>query len=237
MIINSDAQLLSAKGVDATLIGAYGHLDGESQFKYGENWYTPVTNWVYGDIASDDAYKGTDANDQPAMTAVETYNWLPSNNAFYARWISIYDGIARANDVLRLIAKVKKEKPSELTAEAEKNLTAEARFIRGFLHFEAKRMWGNIPYVTDTTTSNPGNDLSSDAVWALIVADFSSAASNLPKTQAQLGRVNASAAKDENIFQKILEVIKTQESGAIFLRDLEFLYVIYGFDKFYNHKQ
>jgi len=191
----SDAQLLSAKGIDATLIGAYGHLDGESQFKYGENWYTPVTNWVYGDIASDDAYKGTDANDQPAMTAVETYNWLPSNNAFYARWISIYDGIARANDVLRLITKVKKEKPSELTAEAEKNLTAEARFIRGFLHFEAKRMWGNIPYVTDTTTSNPGNSLSSDAVWALIVADFSSAASNLPKSQAQLGRVNASAAK------------------------------------------
>ena len=94
-----------------------------------------------------------------------------------------------------MITKVKKEKPSELSAEAEKNLTAEARFIRGFLHFEAKRMWGNIPYVTDTTTSNPGNSLSSDAVWALIVADFSSAASNLPKSQAQLGRVNASALK------------------------------------------
>lgn len=186
-----DAQLLNAKGIDAVLIGAYGMLDGESQFKYGENWATPSTNWVYGDIASDDAYKGTDANDQPNMTAVEIYNWLPSNNYFYARWISIYDGIARANDVLKIIAKTKEVAPSEVTAEAEKKWVAEARFIRGWQHFEAKRMWNNVPYVDENTTVNPGN---SADIWPNIEADFQAAYNDLPATQSQLGRVHKWAA-------------------------------------------
>lgn len=189
-------QLLSAKGIDGVLIGAYGMLDGESQFKYGENWATPSTNWVYGDIASDDAYKGTDANDQPNMTAVEIYNWLPSNNYFYARWISIYDGIARANDVIRLVAKTQAERPDQITAEEAKEFIAEAKFIRAWQHFEAKRMWDNIPIMTDTTTVNPGNQGAGNAAaaWDFIEQDFTEAAADLPETQGQIGRVNKYAA-------------------------------------------
>lgn len=188
--------LYNAKGIDGVLIGAYGMLDGESQFKYGENWATPSTNWVYGDIAADDAYKGTDANDQPNMTAVEIYNWLPSNNYFYARWISIYDGIARANDVIKLLNKTKEVNPSEVSADFEKEILAEARFIRGWQHFEAKRMWGNIPYQSDTATTNAGNTAAGNAqdVWSKIEADFQFAYDNLKETQEQVGRVNKWAA-------------------------------------------
>jgi len=189
-----DEQLLSAKGIDAVLIGAYGMLDGESQFKYGENWFTPVTNWVYGDIASDDAYKGTDANDQPPMTTVETYNTIPSTQGLYARWISIYDGIARANDVIKIIGKTKTKAPKELTAADETRLLGEARFIRGFQHFEGMKMWNNIPIITDTTTVNPGNPGGSAAAWKFIEADFAYSYANLPATQSQLGRVNKWAA-------------------------------------------
>jgi len=189
-------QLLSAKGIDAVLIGAYGMLDGESQFKYGENWFTPVTNWVYGDIASDDAYKGTDANDQPPMTTVETYNTIPSTQGLYARWISIYDGIARANDVIRLVAQTKEKNPNELSADDEKRVLGEARFIRAFQHFEAKKMWNNIPIITDTTTSNPGNGDANNAAnaWKFIEDDFKYAYDNLPASQSQLGRVHKWAA-------------------------------------------
>lgn len=192
----SDDQVLSAKGIDAILIGAYGQLDGESQFKYGENWATPITNWVYGDIASDDAYKGTDANDQPNMTAVEIYNWLPSNNYFYARWISIYDGIARANDVLKLITKTQEAKPDELTSDQVTRLTGEAKFIRAFQMFEAKKMWNNVPIQTDTSTVNAGNQAADNPakVWAFIEQDLNDAYTSLPETQSQIGRVNKWAA-------------------------------------------
>ncbi len=189
-----DDQLLSAKGIDAVLIGAYGMLDGESQFKYGENWFTPVTNWVYGDIASDDAYKGTDANDQPPMTTVETYNTIPSTQGLYARWISIYDGIARANDVIRIIKKTKEKAAGELSAADESRLLGEARFIRGFQHFEAIKMWNNIPVMSDTATANPGNPGGADAGWKFIEEDFNFAYANLPATQSQAGRVHKWAA-------------------------------------------
>src|SRR5688572_20951054 len=61
--------LQNAKGVNALLVGAYSLLDG---------WATPggayrsyqvgADNWVYGSVASDDAYKGTIAGDQPPIS-------------------------------------------------------------------------------------------------------------------------------------------------------------------------
>jgi len=52
------------------LIGAYSMLDGfasGSTYNGGTytSWETSTTNWVYGGIASDDAYKGSNTTDQP----------------------------------------------------------------------------------------------------------------------------------------------------------------------------
>jgi starch-binding outer membrane protein, SusD/RagB family len=190
-------QIQTKAGIDIVLIGAYGAIDGESQFKYGENWFATATNWVFGDIASDDTYKGTDANDQPLMTAVEIYNWLPNNSSFMTRWTAIYDGIAKANTTLKLLASTKEVNPSEVTPEYEKEVQAECRFIRGWQHFEAKRMWNNIPYMSDTTTV-PDNTAAGNAdnVWKLIEADFQFAYDNLPADgkQSAPGRPNKWAA-------------------------------------------
>src|SRR5947208_2505044 len=69
------ATLSTYKGVNALLIGAYSLLDG---------WATPegpyrsyqvgADNWVYGSVASDDAYKGTIAGDQPPISLIEQCN-------------------------------------------------------------------------------------------------------------------------------------------------------------------
>ncbi|MFZ9661250.1 MAG: RagB/SusD family nutrient uptake outer membrane protein, partial [Chitinophagaceae bacterium] len=125
-----------------------------------------------------------------------TYNTIPSTQGLYARWISIYDGIARANDVIKIIAKTKAKNPSELSADDEKRALAEARFIRAFQHFEAKKMWNNIPIITDTTTINPGNGDANNAAnaWKFIEDDLSFAYANLPESQSQLGRVHKWAA-------------------------------------------
>jgi len=212
----ADDQILSAKGIDAILIGAYGQLDGEGN--YGANWTTPATNWVYGDIASDDAYKGTDANDQPNMTAVEIYNWLPSNDYFYSRWIAIYDGVARANDVLRLVTKTLEQKPDELTQEQAKVIVAQAKFIRAFEHFEAKRMWNNVPIQDETATENKGNSApgNAEAVWAFIEKDLTDAIADLPETYSeQIGRVNKYAAMAYLAKAKLYQH-KFAEAKAIF---------------------
>ena len=47
-------------------------LNGYNPSNYAA-WQTSVTNWVYGDITSDDAYKGSELTDQGPALEIETY--------------------------------------------------------------------------------------------------------------------------------------------------------------------
>ncbi len=172
------------KGLDALLIGVYGVLDGQGVA--GDPWETSAVNWATAGVAADDAYKGTDANDQPQMTEVETYKSQPTNRYFYNKWRAVYEGIARANNVIRLA----NDPDITLTAEEKKSFLAQAMFLRGHYHFEAKKMWNKVPYISDTTTKY---DNSKD-IWPEIEADLKFAYDNLPDKQDEAGRVNKWAA-------------------------------------------
>src|SRR5687768_11364766 len=162
-------QLQSKKGVEALLVGAYGMLDGQG-ISGASGWMVGSTNWVYAGVASDDAYKGTDANDQPQMTEIELWNSQPANTYFYYKWLSIYEGVARTNDVIRMVNQ------TELSDADKKDYIAQARFLRGHFHFEAKRLWNKVPYISESTTTY---DNKTD-IWAMIEADFKAAYDNLP---------------------------------------------------------
>lgn len=180
----STEQLQNKKGVEALLTGAYGMLDGQG-ISGASGWMVGATNWVYGDVSSDDAYKGTDANDQPQMTEIELYNSQPANTYFYYKWLSLYEGIARCNDVIKFATNTK-----DLSDIDRKEYIAQARFLRGHFHFEAKRIWNKVPFVDEQTTTY---DNKAD-IWAKIEADFKAAYDNLPETQALVGKVNKWAA-------------------------------------------
>lgn len=167
-------QIKNKKGLSALLTGVYGVLDGQGVA--GDSWETSAVNWATAGVAADDAYKGTDANDQPQMTEVETYQSQSANRYFYNKWLAVYEGVSRANDVIKLANDPTIE---DLSDEERKSFLAEARFLRGHYHFDAKRMWNNVPYISDTTTtySNTAN------IWPDIEADFLFAYQNLPETQ------------------------------------------------------
>jgi starch-binding outer membrane protein, SusD/RagB family len=177
-------QLQSTKGIEGVLTGVYGMLDGQG-IAGASGWMVGATNWVYGDVASDDAYKGTDAGDQPQMTEIELWASQPANTYFYYKWLSIYEGVARANDVIRLADLVE-----GLPAPAKTDYVAQARFLRGHFHFDAKRNFNKVPYISDTTTSytNTVN------IWPKIEEDFKFAYDNLPVTQPLVGKANKWAA-------------------------------------------
>jgi hypothetical protein len=177
-------QLQSKKGIEGLLVGTYGALDGAGT-PGASNWMLGATNWIYGDVVSDDAYKGTDAGDQPQMTEIELWGTQAANTYFNFKWLSLYEGVARANDVIVFADKI-----PELTADEKKDYIAQARFLRGFYHFEAKRMWNKVPYVDETTTNY---DNQTD-IWSKIEADFKFAYDNLTPTQPLVGKVNKWAA-------------------------------------------
>src|SRR5688500_14480067 len=135
----SNEALQNAKGVNALLIGAYALLDGWATAEGAYRSYqVGADNWVYGSVASDDAYKGTIAGDQPPISLIEQHNITSDNVYFRSKWRGMYDGIARVNDVLQLLPLV-----TDMT-DAEKLLVeSEAKFLRGHFHFELKKMYNN----------------------------------------------------------------------------------------------
>ncbi|QMU27535.1 RagB/SusD family nutrient uptake outer membrane protein [Adhaeribacter radiodurans] len=186
--------LTTNKGVNSLLVGAYSLLDGWATAEGAYRSYqSSADNWVYGSVASDDAYKGTIAGDQPPISLIEQGNISSDNIYFRGKWRGMYDGIARTNDVLQTLAKV-----TDVTDAERLQITAEARFLRGHYHFELKKMFNMVPYI-DETIYNP-NDLEStkktntEDIWPKIVADLTFAYDNLPPKQTQPGRASKWAA-------------------------------------------
>ena len=182
----------TAPGIEGALVGAYALLDGIGTSGV-TTWHAPASNWIFGSVVSDDAYKGSDAGDQPEQTFMERYVWLPTNTHIYGKWRTVYDGVARANDVLKALPDV-----PGLNDARKLQIQAEARFLRAHYHFEAKKMWGNISYIDEQLwdTSDPGSVQipNTEDAWPKIAADFKFAADNLPENQTQVGRPTKWAA-------------------------------------------
>jgi hypothetical protein len=180
------------EGVQGLLIGAYATLDGYPGNGDG-GWGGAISNWTFGSIAADDAYKGSTPDDQPDVVPIENWTTNPSNSYVAGKWTNSYYGVQRANDVLRILPIAK-----DISADQATEITAEARFIRGFHHFELKKVFGNVPYIGenitgDTSSAAAVTNISGSGyvdIWPDIEADFKFAMDNLPATQPQVGRIN-----------------------------------------------
>jgi hypothetical protein len=179
----------TVSGAESLLVAAYSNLDGFSVEYISLS--SAASNWVYGSIAGGDAYKGSDPTDQDVITPFEIHTTLsPSNLYLEGKWITYYNGIKRANDAINAFQKLKKE---EITNDFRATRIAEARFLRGFFHFELRKIFGKVPYIDETVTdARVGNAIE---IFPLIQEDFLFAAEHLPLSQDQVGRVTKGAAQ------------------------------------------
>ena len=183
----TEEQAQSRKGAQQFLIGAYAALKGNG-------WEGGGMNWVYGSIVGGEANKGSDAGDQANIVPIQQYVALPTNNFFNIKWSALYEGISRANGTIRITNALS---ASAITDADKKQILAEAKFLRGFYHFEAKKMWNKIPYADETITYGGKNfklENKSDA-WPKIMADLDFAQNNLPVNPGAIGRINKWGAK------------------------------------------
>ncbi len=186
-----ETTLANKAGVDGLLIGAYSQLNGFGGANGG--FYSTPSNWAFGGVASDDAYKGSDAGDQSIeANPIENYTVTPSNYPVSSKWAATYDGIVRCNSVIRVL-----EKATDVTEAEKKSFLGQARFLRGLYHFEVKKIFNMVPYVDETVSYAVGNyNVPNDKdIWPNIEADFKFAADNLPATYSEVGRANKWAAK------------------------------------------
>jgi hypothetical protein len=188
----SPGSLANNKGIEGLLIGAYGMLDGQG-IDGQDAWNNEVQNWVFGGITSDDAYKGTDSGDQPEQSFLERYDFQATNGHIRNKWRGLYEGVARTNNVLDNLAGTK-----EITDVRRKQIEAEAKFLRGYFHFEARKIFRYVPYIDEKTydVSDPNSTKvpNDKEIWPNIEADFQAAVAGLPETQAEPGRPTKWAA-------------------------------------------
>ncbi len=177
-------------GVQQLMVGAYHDLTG---IDVKSTWWgTSGTNWVYGDITSGDTYLGGAAASPPHQVSdcfnIENYQVLATTGFVDDKWTADYDGVGRANSVI-----IAATNATDMSAAQKNAAIAEARFLRGHFHFDAKKMWNNVPYVDENTvnfTSLPNTA----SIWPQIEADFQFAYDNLPETQPLAGQANKWAA-------------------------------------------
>ena len=195
-----NASTLATKdGVEGSLIAAYRTLDCTNASIGNGGWGCAASNWVWGSVAADDSYKGSDINDQPPINDIEGYHWLTSEAQTYVngKWTQAYEGVVRANSTIRLLNEVVAASPTEISEVDQKAIKGEAVFLRAHYHFEAYRMWGNIPYYRedDTDFRKPNEDTT--AVVADLLKDLDDAIALLPTTprNGQKGRATQWTAK------------------------------------------
>jgi hypothetical protein len=177
-----ETDVANKKGVEGLLIGAYSLLDG-----YGGNKgdiESAASNWLYGSICGSEAYTGALGG---AFKEIEKFKPLAIFYNFESKWGIVYDGVQRANEVLRVM-----KKASDILAKDEDRISAEARFLRAFYHFEAVKMWGKVPFVDETITYAAHNyRLSNDTlIWSAIENDLIYAMNIIKNTKPAVGRDN-----------------------------------------------
>lgn len=198
-----DANSLATRdGVEGSLLATYRSLDCNNATN--GNWGCAASNWAFGSITADDAYKGSTFADQYQAQNLELYNWAGDQAQQYLenKWAAMYEGIVRANATIRGLEKVSATTPGEINQADSMGIRGEAIFLRAHYHFELWRMWGNVPYYYETDDDfRKANDTDpvrgADSVAQKILADLNTAIALLPDNPrfGETGRVTAWTAR------------------------------------------
>jgi hypothetical protein len=183
----AEAQLSTLAGLEASLIAAYSQVNGRA------NRLSSPSNWVWGSIRGGEANKGTDPGDFSTINPIQRFELNAASGDVGSKWNGAYEGIARCNNVLRLMT----NRADDVTDADAIRISAQARFLRGHFYFQLKRDYGDTPYVDETVDYGSGlEEVSNNQdLYPFIEADLQFAVDNLPPTQSQVGRVNSWAAK------------------------------------------
>lgn len=186
----TEDNLNGVKQIENEIIAAYAAIGNDEVNR-------PLSLWNYGNVRSDDAYKGgNDQNDGDFLHFLEISSPSVGNETWYTDvfWYRNYVAISRANFALKLLDKI-----SETEMPNKKVRIAEMRFLRGHMHFIQKIIFKMVPFIDENMSpediANVSNvSFTNDELWQKIADDFDFAYQNLPEVQAEVGRANKYAA-------------------------------------------
>lgn len=191
-----ESQVINSKGIEASLIGAYGILNGNVNGTWG-NYASAPSQWLFGEVGADNAHKGSEATDQPNMNMIEFHTPNSSNDNLSTMWEVYYEGVSRANNTLRLL-KLDQAGGKTVTTARATEIEAEAKVLRAHYYFFLWRVFKNLAYVDENTSVDDAKvKPNTDDVVPKIIDDLKFGIANLPQTKInkQSGRMDKGIAQ------------------------------------------
>ena len=190
----SEANMNDPKAVDLVVTGAYATF-GCRYADSNDPHLFPVTNWSYGEVRADNAYKGGGGEtDLWEVHDMETAKIQPNNGFLDGKWFNVYCGISRCNSAIKSLRKV----DGNIVREKDARI-AEVRVIRDHWYFELVRLFNRIPYMDRDLPENAYQSVRNDEFTreqhlSRIADDLMEAAKSLPDHQEEIGRINRRTA-------------------------------------------
>lgn len=156
------------------------------------------SNFALGNITTDDAVKGSEPGDMPAILDLEVFIVNSTNMILSWKYPHPWRGILKCNQVIANLEGV--DRPN-IDDKLQARVVAEAKFLRAYYYFDLVRTWGGMPIVEAPLQID---ELRMDRqpakeVYEFILRDLEEAVADLPlksEYPAQdLGRVTKGAAQ------------------------------------------
>ncbi len=188
--LSSENFFETAEHANAAITSTYAALRNTFNGGQGNVRYS-----MWGDLRAD--LLTTDEGKNEGYDRLEDNEQNPTDPV--ADWSDLYQTIARANDI---IANVPGIEDIDLTAEDEREILAQARFLRAFSYFYLVKLWGDVPLSLEPVNSagDPVNlpRISREVVLDTVEADITYALARLPTTYSSnsdtRGRATSGAA-------------------------------------------
>ena len=207
----SDGVMNSPEAIDLLVNAAYASLYGMTN-EQGDPCMRPTTNWSYGEVRADNAYKGGGGEgDVWDVHAMETFQLQSNNGNLDGKWFNLYSLISRCNSALRVL---KAADPNEYKDRDMR--MAEIKVIRAHHYFELVRLFNKVPYIDEDLKVSEYVDVPNDQYTrkehlARIAADLLDAADQLPDRQTEVGRINRNIALAYAAKVKLYEAYEQDE--------------------------
>lgn len=185
----TDDVIQQGKQVSLLTNAAYSALMGPNPQDWSV-WIYPVTNWSYGSVRADDAYKGGGGTgDVSDIHRMEIEDLDATNGNVDSKWYHLYTSVQRCNSALRMLNSMTDDELSDRQVQI-----AEMKVLRAHFYFELSRLFNHIVYFDENYTGNisalSNTEFTRDQILGKIADDLEAAAKVLPETQSEVGRIN-----------------------------------------------
>jgi len=166
--LNPDERVVDLATVETTVAGAYGHLSARAFMSRGLG-LTLMLRSDMVDIGNPTTASERIEHDQFTVSASNPL-LLNAANPERSFWPRLYQIVRGANETLRELDVLEGQ-----DAGVKEEIAGRARFIRGFAYYHLVRLFGDIPYLDETTTTVDASVATRtpvNTVYENIIADF-----------------------------------------------------------------